>query len=104
MKGFSLQVFCQQDIALRLHHPLYVIHVVVPRHTYQATPRHLAFHLGGLEELYSDLLLLNIHLYCFSVCKGKDDDINMINAANAAEQAVNFLKPTVVITDFVPLR
>lgn len=101
---FHISFGCHQDIAIRLHLPIYVVHIVVPRHTYQATPRHMSFHLGGLEELYTDLKVLNINFYCFAVSNSEDDGLNMINAVSAADQAVKSLKPSVVTTDFTPLR
>lgn len=92
-----------QDAAISLRTPLYVMHLVVPRHTFQPTLRHLAFHLKGVEELAKGLADNSIAFRCIPI-SATDDDASMEEAHACIEAAVAKLKPSIVVCDFMPLR
>lgn len=92
-----------QDAAVSLRTPLHVVHLVVPRHTFQPTLRHLSFHLKGIEEFAEGLADNSIAFHCFPV-SATDEEASMEEAHACIEAAVAKLKPSIVVCDFMPLR
>ncbi|KAL8434887.1 hypothetical protein ACSSS7_002853 [Eimeria intestinalis] len=92
-----------QDAALSLKLPLYVLHLVYPKCTYQPTLRHLSFHLKGLEEFAQDLLEANIGFLCIPII-ATEDDASMKEATAAVAASLEKLDPSVVVCDLMPLR
>ncbi|KAL8273292.1 hypothetical protein Esti_002793 [Eimeria stiedai] len=93
----------RRDAALSLKDPLYVVHLVYPKCTYQPTLRHLSFQLKGLEEFAQDLLDHNIGFHCIPIV-ATGEDASMQEASAAARTLLEKLDPSVLVCDLMPLR
>ncbi|KAL8431571.1 hypothetical protein Efla_000617 [Eimeria flavescens] len=92
-----------QDAALSLKVPLYVVHLVITKHTYQATLRHLAFHLKGVAGFAQDLAAYDIGFHCVPVT-ATEDHASLKEATQAVKALLEKLEPSVMVCDFMPLR
>ncbi|OEH76820.1 deoxyribodipyrimidine photo-lyase [Cyclospora cayetanensis] len=93
-----------QEAALTLGTPLYVLHLVIPGHTFQPTIRHVSFHLSSLEEFATDLANQSIGFRCIPISTADDDKASTCEARSCIESTVTELKPCLMVCDLMPLR